>query len=194
MSITKLDESLFFWINHGFSTPAMDGFMSFITVAGDAAVWVGFGLLFIAMQEKEHLRRMITTFIIVIVVAGGVLHLIKYTVQRDRPLERFKHEIAAGEIVVHAPLNKLKSRSFPSGHSQAAFSAATFFALYYRRFRLLLYIGAALVAISRVYLGTHFPADIIAGSVLGWAVVFAIWKLDRNSPRKLVVKESLSIT
>jgi len=192
MSLVKLDETLFFWVNDNFSTPAMDGLMSLFTIAGDASVWIGFGILFIVMQDKKNARRMILTFLISMAVAGAALHLVKYTAQRDRPLERFKHEIAAKQLVVHTPLNKLKSRSFPSGHSQAAFSAATFFALYYGRFRLLLYVGALLVAISRVYLGTHFPADILVGSLLGVAVVFVIWKFDRNSPRKHLVKNDFS--
>ncbi len=187
MNLIKLDETLFFWINGNLSTPAMDGLMSLFTIAGDASVWIGFGILFIIMQDKKNARRMILTFLISMAVAGGALHLAKYTTQRDRPLERFRHEIAAKQVTVYTPLNKLKSRSFPSGHSQAAFSAATFFALYYGRFRLLLYVGALLVAISRVYLGTHFPADIMVGSLLGFAVIFVIWKFDKNSPRKHLV-------
>jgi len=109
--------ALFFWINNGFSSPAMDGIMSLFTIAGDASVWIGFGILFIIMQDKKNASRMILTFLISMIVAAGVIHSIKYVGQRDRPLERFKHKIATDEVMVHAPLNKLKSRSFPSGHA-----------------------------------------------------------------------------
>jgi membrane-associated phospholipid phosphatase len=65
------------------------------------------------------------------------------------------------------------STSFPSGHAAAAFAAATAVGIFYPRLRVPLYTLAALVALSRVYLGVHFWSDVLVGSLLGLAVGLA---------------------
>lgn len=187
--IRGLDESLFFWINNGWATPSLDIFMTLVTIAGDAAVWIALGLLFIAFWDRPNRAYMIKVFILTILLAGLSMQAVKFVTDRDRPLEKFKQDIVEKKVVVNAPFRQLKSRSFPSGHSQAAFTAATFFALYYKRWRIFLYGFAALVALSRVYLGVHFPADILVGSIMGWFTAWIIWRLDPFS-KSCLPKES----
>lgn len=57
--------------------------------------------------------------------------------------------------------------AFPSGHSASAFAAATVIAFSSRRLAVPAYVLAALVAWSRVYVGVHWPLDVIGGAVLG---------------------------
>ena len=59
------------------------------------------------------------------------------------------------------------SDSFPSGHAAEAFAAAAVLAALHPRLRVPVLVLAALVALSRVYLGVHYPADVVAGAVLG---------------------------
>ncbi len=62
--------------------------------------------------------------------------------------------------------------SYPSGHASAAFATAIVLCLTYRRWRVraLAILGASLIALSRVYLGFHYPSDIIGGAALGVAM------------------------
>lgn len=180
----SIDDAVFLWINNGLSCPLLDAGMSLLSVIGEAWVWICFGLIFIVFRDATRWKRMAITFLIVMSVAGAALHVFKNVTERGRPLERFKADIDAGKITINTPLNKLYSRSFPSGHSQAAFSAATFFALYYGRRRGLLYTTAFLVAFSRIYVGAHFPSDIVFGSLLGWFVTWAIWGIDTRFFRR----------
>jgi len=115
-------------------------------------------------------------------VAGALLHTVKQVAPRERPLKHFQQEIKSGKMVVNTPLYFLYHRSFPSGHSQAAFTSATFFALYIKRRRALLYSAAFMVAISRVYLGVHFVSDIIVGSLFGALIAWIVFKVDPQSP------------
>jgi membrane-associated phospholipid phosphatase len=65
------------------------------------------------------------------------------------------------------------STSFPSGHAATAFAAAVAVGLLYPRLRKPLLALAALIALSRVYLGVHFVTDIVVGSALGAAIGYA---------------------
>ncbi len=69
--------------------------------------------------------------------------------------------------------------SFPSTHSSSSFAWAAFMSGKYRRYTIIFYVFAALVAVSRVYIGVHYPGDVIAGAVLGYAIA-AILKRSNN--------------
>lgn len=85
------------------------------------------------------------------------------------------------------------SMSFPSGHTAAGFAICTFLALTftklpYQIFFLVLAIG---VGISRIYLGQHFPKDVLFGSFLGIAIVFLAYGLLRNLLKNPIYNESV---
>jgi undecaprenyl-diphosphatase len=71
------------------------------------------------------------------------------------------------------------SASFPSGHAATAFAAAVAIGLVHPRLRKPLLALAAVVALSRVYLGVHYALDVLAGAVLGVAVGVAAARLVR---------------
>ena len=181
--VSGADEGLFFLINNGLSNPALDIVMTFFSVVGDALGWILGGLALIYFSDRTWFRRRAVIFLLTMGVAGMFLNLTKDVVGRGRPLERFKHEIEAGKVVIHAPYETLTARSFPSGHSQAAFTAATFLFLYYRRFGMVLFTCALMVAVSRVYVGSHFPADVVVGSAFGWVMGYLAWRLDPSPPQ-----------
>lgn len=183
--VSSADERLFFLINNGLSNPALDIVMTAFSVVGDALGWILGGLALIYFSDRPGFRRRAVIFLLTMGVAGLFLNLTKDAVGRGRPLERFKHEIAQGKAVIHTPYEALTARSFPSGHSQAAFTAATFLFLYYRRFGIILFTCAVTVAVSRVYVGSHFPADVVVGSAFGWAMGYVAWRLDPSPPGRV---------
>ena len=73
--------------------------------------------------------------------------------------------------------------AFPSGHAATAFAAATVIAWDSRRLAIPAYALAALVAWSRVYVGVHWPLDVIGGAALGTLVAIALLKL-LEAPRR----------
>jgi undecaprenyl-diphosphatase len=80
---------------------------------------------------------------------------------------RIRPVYASGTIVV-PPVPS--GYSFPSTHATIAFAAAYVIASRDRRLRLPMYLLAALVALSRVYLGHHYPSDVVVGAVLGLGI------------------------
>ena len=81
--------------------------------------------------------------------------------------------------------------SFPSGHSGASFAAATaIFPWVPRRYGVPLLILAALIALSRLYVGVHFPTDVLAGTVIGILLGLAATGIFRYWENKRVREKS----
>jgi undecaprenyl-diphosphatase len=95
----------------------------------------------------------------------------KHLVDRHRP---FEHQIGPSE----------RTHSFPSGHSATAFAGATILAHYVPRYRFCLYGLAALIALSRLYNGVHYPTDVLAGSLLGAAIALLLLGAIRRGSRR----------
>jgi undecaprenyl-diphosphatase len=109
--------------------------------------------------------------------ADGLSYLLRQWIGRDRPPLVYEEP---------RPLVGLPhSGAFPSGHAASAFAAATVIAWASRRLAVPAYVLAALVAWSRVYVGVHWPLDVIGGAALGTLVAIALLKLSAVRPQLL---------
>jgi undecaprenyl-diphosphatase len=109
--------------------------------------------------------------------ADGLSYLLRQWIGRDRPPLVYEDP---------RPLVGLPhSGAFPSGHAASAFAAATVIAWASRRLAVPAYVLAALVAWSRVYVGVHWPLDVIGGAALGTLVAIALLKLSAVRPQLL---------
>lgn len=139
-----------------------------------------FGLIWITLALVLALRRRLPS--VFMLVTAGVLAadmlalLLKVAVGRRRPFLVDPDQ----DPLVGTPLDL----SFPSGHAATSFAGATLLAWYAPRFAVPLYALAALVAWSRVYVGVHYPLDIVAGAALGVAVATVLRWLEARRPRR----------
>ena len=170
-TLLQIDTNIFFLVNHGMANAVLDWLMPVIT---NQRNWYPFFLaafVWLIWKGGNEGRTAAALIILVIVLSdqlsSGVL---KPWVHRLRPC-------AALEGVRMLPGITCANYSFPSSHATNAFAAATFFNHYYSRARWPLFTFAFLAAYSRVYLGVHYPSDIIAGALLGaccaWAVIYS---------------------
>jgi membrane-associated phospholipid phosphatase len=90
-----------------------------------------------------------------------VTHLIKIGVNRTRPADRYPDEIFVNTAT--------HNQSFPSGHTSLAFATATTLSMQYKKWYVTVpaYAWASSVAYSRMYLGKHYPSDVLAGAAVG---------------------------
>ena len=95
--------------------------------------------------------------------------LLKYAVQRDRP----PTVILDPEPLMEVPTTS----SFPSGHTSTSFACAYVISRLAPRLTVFVYVLAALIGFSRIYVGVHYPLDVLAGAVLGLVVARALLTL-----------------
>ena len=137
---------------------ALDWFFEALSYAGSfGIVWL---VLAVAISGFSWSRPWLWTRIgATILIAESVSGALKVWVGRDRP---------PLSDPIPEPLVELPSTSsFPSGHATVSFACATVLALAVPRLRAPLFVLAALIASSRVYVGVHYPFDVLAGAVLG---------------------------
>ena len=145
-----------------------------------ALSWIGsFGLVWIAFAVVAAIawrRTQLLVLVAAAVLTADVVGLaLKHAIGRPRPFT----VDADPAPIVGTPIGL----SFPSGHAATSFAGATLLALAVRRAAVPLFLLAAGVAWSRVYVGVHYPLDILAGALLGAAVALAADRLARGPLR-----------
>ena len=119
---------------------------------------------------------------IAVALADWFAAALKALIDRPRPPLRY----AEPKTLVPLP----HDASFPSGHAATSFAAATMLSLAFPRFAPFLYVLAAAVAFSRVYVGVHYPLDVIGGALLGALVVVVLrFLVSRRAQRGLDAPE-----
>jgi undecaprenyl-diphosphatase len=125
---------------------------------GVVALWFLYGWL--AGHPRD--RRGALTALVAALGALAVVQVIDRLWERARPF--VAHPGAVHLLVAHA-----SDASFPSDHVTAACAIAAVLTAYHRRLGLLALLFAALLAYARVYIGVHYPGDVLGGALLGLA-------------------------
>jgi hypothetical protein len=148
----SIDQRLFNQIHDRWQRDWLDKPMELLTDAGEAPVGIalcaGIGL-FGGEKAQQSAKLALTADLSSALITYGL----KNAVNRPRP---------------EGPTERSNS-SFPSGHATGAFALATVFAHQYPRIAIPCYTAATGVALSRVYLGRHYPSDVLAGAAIGFA-------------------------
>lgn len=145
----------------GHSRPDVERKVALLSRTGEhAACWFVLGAAGLAVSRSPERRQAWRRGLEATAFAYGLNYAIKRTVKRPRP-----------RLDGLPPLSGVVSGlSFPSAHATTSFAAAGTYARAVPAAAPLLYGGAAMFAISRPYLGVHYPSDVAAGALLGSAV------------------------
>lgn len=170
--IRQFDISLFNFINHLPHNILLDTFFGFLTAVG----YFGFVFLVLtivlALKNKKNARKLLTAVVwAVVLYFFFVEYLIKNYFGRLRP------QFLLPDAIL--PYDFSRSFSFPSGHAVIAFALSYILAKMHKKRALFYYFLAVLVSFSRIYLGKHFPSDILAGALLGGAIGYISLKIQK---------------
>lgn len=179
--MTELDRKIFLWIN-GLAGSPLDALFGWTTFLISSLIFIPVLIFLFIWDEEKVLKKFVR--ILAMSLAGGVLApvILKQLIDRPRPFNAFYDEIARGHVVVNTMFQLYLSNSFPSGHSALVFAVVTALNLIYKNKLLWLYPVAAVLALTRVYVGAHFPSDVLAGAVVG---VLGAWMVHRLTDRLL---------
>jgi 4-amino-4-deoxy-L-arabinose transferase-like glycosyltransferase len=158
--LQSLDTALFRFINLNLSNPVLDGIMP--QFAGNSWFIPAAILLAIWLVWKGGTRGRLFLLMLALVLALGdsfVINTVKKAIDRPRPYNAVPEAILL--------VGKGGSGSMPSSHTSTWCAAALIALVYYRRSWRIMVPLAMAMGFSRVYLGAHYPSDVLAGAILG---------------------------
>ncbi len=157
--LSELDGNILIYIQEHIRCGALDRFFPKITHLGDAGIfWILLTIILLVVPKTRRAGMCSAMAIIMMVIVNNLL--LKPIVNRTRP-----YEVVEGlKYLGKKPVDP----SFPSGHTACSFASAT--ALYKhipRKYGITLMALAVLIAMSRLYIGVHYPSDVIFGVIDG---------------------------
>ena len=150
------------WANEWWSSPVLDQILPWLTYLGSHFAIIVFIILSWMITKQ---RKVIRLLVLLYAIQSAVIYSLKFLTQRQRPflfLEMAsKLSKGPGEIL---------DPSFPSAHAAFSFMMATILAQWFPRYRFIFFIIAGFIGWTRIYLGLHYPTDVITGGLLGYGI------------------------
>ena len=176
--LLELDGKLLLGLREMVCHPALDDGMRFISKLGnDGMIWIVIGVLFLLMglKKRDWIRNGLLVLFSLLADLLLCNMLLKPLFDRTRPYY----------VLGYEPLiPPVGDPSFPSGHTAVSFAAATAIYAIDKKWGIAAYVFAVVMGFSRLYLGVHFPLDVLGGAVVGTVaaklVLVAFARFDRK--------------
>ncbi|KEI00712.1 phosphatase PAP2 family protein [Clostridium botulinum] len=165
-NIKTKDASILKLINNSMNCKILDFIMTPITYLGSLTFCIVFCLITI-FNSNRHIHLLGITAATTLIISSFIGFIIKNSVNRLRPFIHIKN--------LNIKKIGIDKYSFPSGHTTAAFSISTIISLSYPHTAIISTGIASCVGLSRLYLGVHYPTDVLCGVFLGSITSFIVF-------------------
>lgn len=157
--LLNLDASILLYIQESVRNPVLTPYVKVITTLGNGgAIWILLTLIMLIIPKTRRIGCMMVLSLIGTLLINNML--IKNLVARTRP-----YEVVGGLTYL---ISKPREYSFPSGHAASSFAAAwVMFRQLPKRYGVPALLVAILIALSRLYVGVHYPSDVLFGMISG---------------------------
>jgi len=165
--LIQLDHTLFQFINGALSNPLFDLIMPFITNPNNWIIpLLGYIIFALGFDKKRGRIAFVILIITLSVVDSVAAQIIKPWIGRIRP----SHALEGINLLV----GRGGKFSFVSNHAANVFALSVILGYFYAKAKPYLFTLATLIALSRVFVGVHYPADILFGGLFGYTVAWGI--------------------
>lgn len=161
-TINQLDTKLFLWCNLHTSNKHL-GAIKLVSKSGDGPLYL-FISLALFLLDPIHGQLFFYTACMAYALEVPIFLMCKQMFKRQRP--------AVSLPYFHPHIEPADKFSLPSGHTAAAMLMATMVSHFYPTVSWIMFTWAALVGLSRILLGVHYPSDIVAGAILGSSIAW----------------------
>ncbi|MGI8608775.1 MAG: phosphatase PAP2 family protein [Candidatus Dormibacteria bacterium] len=174
--VRALDASIFLAVNQLPHSQLTNDVVETVSDLGKGAGWVVSAAILALARSRGGWRSAVVTTATMLAATGLTQGPIKAYFLRQRPWAVMEEDIVIGK--------RTTDSSFPSGHTAGSFAAALAMSHCYPRYRPMLLGIAAAVGFSRIYLGHHYPSDVLGGVAIGSAVGLASGEISDALVRK----------
>ena len=191
MNAEQIDQFGFEFVNHGFNSVVLDVCMAALS---NWALWkpivIGLGAMVLLFGGFKGRAFVFCAFLALLIADNCVANTLKILTNRPRPnqterqvrIVRLEKTSPRFVGLIRRPIVSLStlssarrgSSSFPSTHVTNNFAFAALLTWFYRRWGWTYYVVATLIGYSRVYVGDHYPSDVLAGAMIGTGVAMVV--------------------
>lgn len=168
-TFSQLEGNILLWIQEYVRNDFFTPVMTFITKLGDAGmIWIGIAVLMLCFKKTRKEGLLVGYSLLGSLLVNNII--LKNLVARIRP-----YEVIEGLNIL---IEKPGEYSFPSGHTGSSFAAGVMlFLICPKKYGVPALILAFLISISRLYVGVHYPTDVLGGMLTGTLIAVFIWKI-----------------
>lgn len=167
-----MEQNILLWIQNNLRNDFLNPIMIFITSLGNGgAIWIAISITLLFFRKTRKIGVMVMCALIFSSLICDVL--LKNIIARVRPFN-----VTEGLVCL---IKKPSSYSFPSGHTQSSFVAAlVLFLCLPKKYSFSALILAVLIGFSRLYVGVHYPTDVLCGALFGSAIAISVYLGERK--------------